>query len=134
MKASQRTSMAKRQLFICIDNEGYEASLELRKIYEGEHAAALAKRGLLRILDESGESYLYPEAMFVEALLPPAAHRAVLRAVGTPADALQSSARQVMVLTDPRDQAAFVDAMLNPPAPGRRLKQAFRRYRKRTGT
>jgi uncharacterized protein (DUF1778 family) len=40
---------------------------------------------------------------------------------------------EVMVLTDPRDQAAFVDAMLNPPAPGRRLQQAVRRYRRATG-
>ena len=39
----------------------------------------------------------------------------------------------VMVLTDPRDQAAFVEALLNPPAPGRRLRQAFRRYRNLTG-
>ncbi len=126
--------MAKRQLFICIDNEGYEASLEMRKIYEGVPAAALAKRGLLRIVDESSESYLYPEAMFVEASLPPAARRAVLHAVGKPTDARNSSARQVMLLTDPQDQAAFVDSLLNPPAPGRRLKQAFRRYRKRTET
>lgn len=34
-----------------------------------------------------------------------------------------------MVLTDPRDQAAFVDALLNPPAPGRRLQKAAGRYR-----
>ena len=40
---------------------------------------------------------------------------------------------EVMTLTDPRDQAAFVDAMLNPPAPGRRLRQAVQRYRKATG-
>ncbi len=39
----------------------------------------------------------------------------------------------VMVLTDPRDQAAFVNALLNPPAPGRRLQQAVRRYRRATG-
>lgn len=81
MKARQRTFMAKRRLFICIDNAGYEASLELRKLYEGEHAAALAKRGLLRIVDESGESCMYPGPMFVEASLPTAARRAVLRAV-----------------------------------------------------
>jgi uncharacterized protein (DUF1778 family) len=40
---------------------------------------------------------------------------------------------EVMVLTDPRDQAAFVDAMLNSPAPNRRLRQAFQRYRRATG-
>lgn len=38
-----------------------------------------------------------------------------------------------MVLADPRDQAAFVTALLKPPAPSRRLKQAARRYRQATG-
>ncbi len=47
-------------------------------------------------------------------------------------DSLDTSS--VMVLTNPRDQAAFVDALLNPPAPSRRLRQAVRRYRKRTET
>lgn len=46
-------------------------------------------------------------------------------------DSLDASS--VMVLTDPRDQAAFVDALLNPPAPGRRLRQAVRRHRKLKG-
>jgi hypothetical protein len=72
--------MAKRLLFICIDNKGYEASLERRKIYEARSDLASAKRGLLRIVDESGEDYLYPESMFVEASLPAAARRAVLHA------------------------------------------------------
>lgn len=40
---------------------------------------------------------------------------------------------EVMTLTDPRDQAAFVEAMLNPPAPSRRLRQAIQRYRRATG-
>ena len=40
---------------------------------------------------------------------------------------------QVMVLSDPRDQAAFVDALLKPPAPNRRLRQAMQRYRRATG-
>lgn len=72
--------MATRRLFICIDNQGYEASLERRKIYEAIPDAASARRGLLRIIDESGEDYLYPEAMFVEASLPEAVRRAVLHA------------------------------------------------------
>lgn len=40
---------------------------------------------------------------------------------------------EVMVLTDPRDQAAFVDAMLNPPAPNRLLRRAIQRHRRATG-
>ncbi len=38
-----------------------------------------------------------------------------------------------MALVDARDQAAFVDALLNPPTPNRRLRQAVRRYRKAGG-
>ena len=73
--------MAKRQLFICIANDGYEASLERRKIYEAMADSASARRGLVRIVDESGEDYLYPESMFVEASLSAATRRAVLHAV-----------------------------------------------------
>ena len=69
-----------RRLLICLDNEGYEVSLERRKIYEATADAAAAKRGLVRVKDESGESYLYPEAMFVEASLPAAVRRAVIQA------------------------------------------------------
>ena len=132
--ARESTVVAKRQLFICIDNEGYEASLELRKIYEATPDLKSANQGFLRIVDESGEDYRYPEAMFVEASLPTATRRAVLNAAGKPARARRSSAKQVMVLTDPRDQAAFVAALLNPPAPGRRLRRAIRRHRKATAT
>ena len=46
--------MSKRQLVICVDNSGYEASLERRKIYEAVADAASAKRWLLRVIDESG--------------------------------------------------------------------------------
>jgi hypothetical protein len=72
--------MSKRQLVICVDNSGYEASLERRKIYEAVADSASAKQGLLRVIDESGEDYLYPESMFVEASLPAAKRRAVLHA------------------------------------------------------
>jgi hypothetical protein len=72
---------AKRQLVICVDNSGYEVSLERRKIYEAVADAAAAKRGLMRIVDESGDDYLYPESMFVAAALPASVRRAVLQAV-----------------------------------------------------
>jgi hypothetical protein len=71
---------AKRQLFICVDNSGYEVSLERRKIHESISDPTAAKRGLLRIVDESGDDYLYPEPMFVAASLPAAVRRAVLQA------------------------------------------------------
>jgi hypothetical protein len=71
---------AKRQLLICVNNDGFEASLVRRKFYEALPDAAAARRGFTRIIDESGEDYLYPSAMFVAAALPAAVRRAVLQA------------------------------------------------------
>lgn len=66
------------KLVICVDNEGYEASLERRKIYVMHRDAVAEKRGHIRIIDESGEDYLYPNEMFVELDLPAATRKAVL--------------------------------------------------------
>jgi hypothetical protein len=71
---------AKRVLMICVSNVGVEASLERRKIYEAIPDAAAAKKGLVRIVDESGDHYLYSTKMFVAASLPTAIRRAVLKA------------------------------------------------------
>jgi hypothetical protein len=70
----------KGQLVICIDNTGYEASLERRKIYESVADPGASRRGLVRIVDESGEDYLYPESMFVEVALPASVRRVVIEA------------------------------------------------------
>jgi hypothetical protein len=72
--------MAKQRLVICVENSGFEAFLERRKIYVAVSDPASARRGLLRVIDESGDSYLYPEAMFVTASLPAAIRRAVMHA------------------------------------------------------
>jgi hypothetical protein len=69
-----------KQLVVCIDNEGYAASLEKRKIYIALRDAAAEKHGLLRIVDESGEDYLYPKKSFRPIALPLAVKRAVLAA------------------------------------------------------
>ena len=50
--------MTKREFVICIDNHGYEASLEMRKLYEIINDADAEKHGQLRVIDESGEDYL----------------------------------------------------------------------------
>ena len=50
---------------VCVKNEGYRASLELRKIYEKKPDENAAKHNLIRVIDESGEDYLYPENLFV---------------------------------------------------------------------
>ena len=53
---------------ICIDNEGYEASLEKWKVYPSISCNEID--GYVRIVDESGESYLYPEKIFREINVP----------------------------------------------------------------
>jgi hypothetical protein len=67
-------------LVICLDNSGYEVSLERRKIYIALSDAKAERHGQLRIIDESGEDYLYPKERFVAADLPQATRRAVLQA------------------------------------------------------
>jgi hypothetical protein len=69
-----------KQFFVCIDNDGYAASLERRKIYLGWRDAEAEKHGLLRIIDESGDDYLYPNAFFRPIALPQAVKRAALAA------------------------------------------------------
>ena len=69
-----------KQLVVCIDNDGYPASLERRKIYVALPDANAEKKGLLRIIDESGEDYLYPKTFFRSIALPQAVKRAVLAA------------------------------------------------------
>jgi hypothetical protein len=69
-----------RQLVVCVDNAGYPASLEKRKIYIALRDAAAEKHGLLRVVDESGEDYLYPKAFFRSIALPQAVRKAVLAA------------------------------------------------------
>lgn len=67
------------EFVICIANKGYGASLELRKIYQvipDKSAAALHQ---LRVIDESGEDYLYHEDYFVAVQLPQAVERALRR-------------------------------------------------------
>jgi hypothetical protein len=49
---------------VCIANEGYAVSLEPQKIYVVLPDAEANKFGMLRIVDESGEDYLFPKALF----------------------------------------------------------------------
>jgi hypothetical protein len=69
-----------KRLVICIDNDGYAVSLEKRKIYVALRDPSVEKRGLIRVVDESGEDYLYPKTFFRSIALPQAVKRAVLAA------------------------------------------------------
>jgi hypothetical protein len=69
-----------KQLVVCVRNEGYPASLERRKIYLALSDPSAEKQGLLRIVDESGDDYLYPKAFFRSIALPQSVRKAVLAA------------------------------------------------------
>jgi len=62
----------KRNFMICVDNRGYEASLEIRKIYEVLIDKMAEKHHQIRVIDESGEDYLYPADYFAPVRLPSA--------------------------------------------------------------
>jgi hypothetical protein len=68
-----------KRLVICVDNSGYEVSLERRKIYVALPDGRAEKLGQIRVIDESGEDYLYPAESFVALTLPHAIRRAVLQ-------------------------------------------------------
>jgi len=65
---------------VCVGNEDYEASLELHKIYRVIPDAVAEMDGDIRVIDESGEDYLYPADWFVLIELPSSLERSLLRA------------------------------------------------------
>ncbi len=69
-----------KQLVVCIDNRGYSVSLERRKIYVALRDANASEHGLLRVVDKSGEDYLYPTKLFRAIALPQSVKKAVLNA------------------------------------------------------
>ena len=71
---------AARKLVICLDNAGYEASLEKHKIYVALADPQARKLGQLRVIDESGVDYLHDKTAFREVSLPRSVRRAVLAA------------------------------------------------------
>ena len=59
-----------KQFAICIHNGEYAGTLELRKVYEVLQDADAADRNYVRVIDESGEDYLYPRSWFVPVSVP----------------------------------------------------------------
>jgi hypothetical protein len=70
-------SSARPHYVVCVNNDGYAASLEKRKIYQILPDAAAATRDLLRVIDESGEDYLYPAKWFVPITVSPTMAKAL---------------------------------------------------------
>ena len=70
-----------KQFVVCVKNKGYEVSLERRKIYQVLPDPEAAKHRQVRVIDESGEDYLFPRSFFSPIELPLPVRRAVLAAV-----------------------------------------------------
>jgi hypothetical protein len=66
----------KKRFLLCIRNKGCE-DLQLRKLYESLPDRRSAEEGFVRVVDESGEDYLYPATHFVTVELPREAERAL---------------------------------------------------------
>ena len=73
-------SRAAKRLVICVKNGGYPASPEKRKIYLMLRDPNAEKHGQIRIVDESGDDYLYPKTFFRSIALPESIKKAVLAA------------------------------------------------------
>ncbi len=70
----------RKSYVVCLSNDGYAASLESRKIYVALRDAAAERQGLLRVVDESGDDYLYPRERFAPLKLPRGLQRALAAA------------------------------------------------------
>lgn len=66
-----------KQFVVCVKNRGYRASLVVRRLYELVPDPEASERGLCRVIDESGEDYLYPSSFFVAIELPRPVQRAI---------------------------------------------------------
>ncbi len=75
----RRKALAKH-FVVCVNNRGYPASLELHKIYRVLPDEDAAEDGDVRVIDESGEDYLYSADRFVEVELPQTVRRSLLHA------------------------------------------------------
>ncbi len=71
-------SATRRKLLLCVRNDGYEASLERWKIYQALPDRDAAKHQQVRVIDESGEDYLYPARFFASIELPRPLRKVVL--------------------------------------------------------
>ena len=68
------------QFLLCVKNEGHPASLEARKVYQQIPDTAAEARHFVRVIDESGEDYLFPANYFVSIEIPQSAVDVFVRA------------------------------------------------------
>lgn len=80
MTATARRGVKRSGFVVCVRNTGYPAALETRKIYRTVADREGEAHGLLRVIDESGEDYLYPAKLFMPLDLPQPVQTALRRA------------------------------------------------------
>jgi hypothetical protein len=66
------------RFLVCVRNDGYPESLELRKLYRVLPDSMATKVNFVRVIDESGEDYLYPKEFFAPVRLTPPVRRALV--------------------------------------------------------
>ena len=77
----ERNETLRIQFAVCINNEGYPASLEVGKLYRVLPDDEATTRGYLRVVDESGEDYGYSNDRFFPIAVPKALEKTLLKAV-----------------------------------------------------
>jgi hypothetical protein len=77
---ARKAGAAGSQFAVCVDNDGYEASLERNKIYVVLPDKDAKKEGDVRVVDESGEDYLFSADRFVAIDVPAAVRASLLKA------------------------------------------------------
>jgi len=98
---------------VCVDNEGNEVSLQRWKIYKPLRDDDARSEGLLRVVDESGEDYLFPEENFVSIELPSEVKKPFERAI-----------REQRRAAEPRTSGSVKRATAGrPPKPKRSMRQ-----------
>jgi hypothetical protein len=70
-------SAKSHQYAVCIRNAGFAASLEVRKLYQVLADSEAEANDLIRVIDESGEDYVYPAGLFERLTLPREIERAL---------------------------------------------------------
>jgi hypothetical protein len=76
----RKQTESRSEFVVCINNEDYPASLELHKIYRVISDDDAASEGDIRVVDESGEDYLYPSSYFAFIQVPQVVEESLLRA------------------------------------------------------
>lgn len=74
----KRSRSQYRRVVLCLRNDGYEVSLERRKLYEAIPDREASAHRQVRVIDESGEDYLYPSSHFAAIVLPRTLRKALL--------------------------------------------------------